>query len=80
MTKSLGGSIDPLVTNLIELFKEKTRLDLQKDVLAHIGPKMAFYLSQAKEKEEEDESQTAAPEPEAPDTGGRLGGWPAAST
>ena len=65
VAKSMGGPNDPLANNLVDAFKEKTRLDLRKDVLAHLGPKMAFYLSQAKNEVEV---------PEAADAGGALGG------
>ena len=65
VAKSLGGTIDPLANNFVGLFKEKTRLDLRKDVLAHLGPKMAFYLSQAKDE---------VAVPEGAEAGGGLGG------
>ncbi len=65
VTRSLGGSVEPLANNLLSLFKERTRLDLSKDVLAHLGPKMAFYVSEAK-----DEPAVS----EGVDAGGGLGG------
>ena len=66
VAKSLGGSIDPLANRLLEHFKEKTRLDLRDDVLAHVGPKMAFYLSP-------DKTEAAVTEGAEADAGGGLG-------
>jgi len=44
LIKSMSPQVASLIDQAQETLRSKTRLQLRKDLLAHVGPKMAFYV------------------------------------
>ena len=49
-TKRMTPDGDAMIDKFVDLVKEKTKLRLKEDLLAHLGPKMAWYVLPATKK------------------------------